>query len=241
MKYRSHRGGVFYTPENTMPAFYDALEKGFEYIETDPNCTKDGKVILMHDYTINRTCRNPDGSEIKEAISVSDHTFDELLQYDAGLCAGKQFKGTKIPLLEELLAAAEDKNVVISLDKKIETDKLDILFDVVAKYKTKVSFSVADIKRIEKILRRFPDALIDYDGPATDEMLGQVTAMVKPENLIVWLYMDKPNFDWLEPIRKVSSENCARVKRYATLGIGNINNAYDVFEALAFAPDIIEV
>ena len=33
IKYRSHRGGVYYTPENTMPAFLDALEKGFEIDE----------------------------------------------------------------------------------------------------------------------------------------------------------------------------------------------------------------
>ena len=36
MLYRSHRGGVYYTPENTMPAFLDALEKKFDYILGNP-------------------------------------------------------------------------------------------------------------------------------------------------------------------------------------------------------------
>ena len=133
MEYRSHRGGVYYTPENTMPAFYDAIEKGFKYIETDPCYTKDGRIILM------------------------------------------------------------------------------------------------------------PDATITYDGPATDDMLKKVSERVKYENLYVWTYMDKPNFDWLEKTRKVSAENCARIKRYARLGIGNINNPYDVYEALSYNPDLIEV
>lgn len=72
-------------------------------------------------------------------------------------------------------------------------------------------------------------------------MLSAVTALVRPENLIVWTYMDKPNFAWLEPIRKTSVENCARIKRYARLGIGNICNPYDVYEALKFEPYILEV
>ena len=46
MIFRSHRGGVFYTPENTMPAFRAAFEAGFEQIETDPQYTKDGKIVV---------------------------------------------------------------------------------------------------------------------------------------------------------------------------------------------------
>lgn len=241
MMYRSHRGGSFYTPENTMPAFLDALAQGFEIIETDPVYTKDGKIVLMHDDRINRTCVNPDGSEIEAPVRVCEHTYAELLYYDAGLRKGEDFRGTKIPLLEELLAAAVGKDVIIELDKKIGTDDLEPLFAVVEKYNVKVCFSTADMERIEKVLERFPDAYINYDGPVTEAMLQAVTARVKPERLFVWVYLDKPNFDWLEPIRKASKENCARVKRYARMGIGNINNPYDVREALSFEPDVLEV
>lgn len=241
MLYRSHRGGSYYTPESTMPAFLDALAQGFEYIEVDPRYTKDGQIILLHDDTINRTCRNADGSEIAEQIKPEDCTYEALLQYDAGIVWGEAFKGTKIPLLETLLQAAEGKDVIIALDKKIGADEMDPLFDLIENYETKVSFSVADLERIAIVQARFPDANFDYDGPATDEMLSAVTALVRPENLIVWTYMDKPNFAWLEPIRKTSVENCARIKRYARLGIGNICNPYDVYEAMRFEPDIIEV
>ena len=241
MQYRSHRGGSFYTPENTMPAFLNALEQGFEIIETDPVYTKDGKIVLMHDDTINRTCVNPDGTEIEAPIKVCEHTYEQLAHYDAGLRKGEEFRGTKIPLLEELLAAAEGKDVILEMDKKIETDAIEPLFDLIAKYDVKVCFSTADVERIEKVLSRFPDAYINYDGPVTDEMLKAVTARVRPERLYVWIYLDKPNFAWLESIRKVSKENCARVKRYARLGIANVNNPYDVREALGFEPDILEV
>lgn len=241
MMYCSHRGGGFYTPENTMPAFLDALNQGFEIIETDPVYTKDGRIVLMHDEYINRTCVNPDGSKIEEPVRVCEHTYEELLYYDAGLHKGEKFKGTKIPLLEELLAAAEGKDVIIALDKKIGTDEMEPLFDLVARYNVKVCFSTADLERIEKVLDRFPDAYINYDGPVTDEMLQLVTARVRPERLFVWVYLDKPNFAWLEQTRKVSRENCARVKRYAKMGIANVNTPYDVREALSFEPDIVEV
>ena len=239
--YRSHRGGVYYTPENTMPAFLDALKQGFDYIETDPQYTKDGVIVLMHDDTINRTCRNADGSQIEEKIYVRDHTYEELLAYDAGIAKGEEFRGTKIPRLEELLAAAEGTNTVIALDKKIKTDQMDPLFDLVARYHVQVTFSCADLTRIQKIQERFPDAWIDYDGNTLEEHLDAVCGLVKPENLMIWMYMDKPNFSWLVDRVKASSENCARVKRYARLGLANINNPYDMMEALLYEPDVVEV
>lgn len=241
MQYRSHRGGVYYTPENTMPAFRDAFKKGFQQIETDPQYTKDGVIVLMHDDLINRTCRMPDGSEIPQPVSVKDITYAELLEYDAGIAKGPEFRGTKVPRLDELLAAASGTDTIIALDKKIADDQLDPLFSIVKKYDARVSFSCKDIKRIRIIQKTFPDALIDYDGNTTEKELEELLRWVRPENLQVWLYMDKPNFAWLTDRVKASPFNCARVKQYAKLGIGNVCNPYDMQEALLYAPDILEV
>ena len=243
MKYqfRAHRGGISYTPENTIPAFEEAIRLGFEYVETDPQLTRDGVLVLMHDYNINRTCRNTDGSPILEDVFVKDLTYEELLQYDAGIRMGEQFKGTKIPRLEELLALCEGKDVIVELDKKVPTEDLDVMFDVVEKYKANVAFFCADIERIQKVQSRFPDANIVYEGPATDEILSEVAKLVDPSHLTIWVYLDMPNFAWLDPIRKTSPENCARVKKYGRLGIGNIVNTFDVREAMKYDPDIIEM
>ena len=241
MQYRSHRGGVYYTPENTMAAFRDAMKGGFAYIETDPCYTKDGVIVLHHDGTINRTCRNADGSPIGESTALSGLTYDELMEFDAGIHKGEQFKGERVPRLDELLELAEGSDVIIALDKKIPTDGMDALFDEVARFRTRICFSTADIARIETVLRRFPDALVDYDGPATEDALREVLNVVRRDNLLVWMYMDKPNFKWLEDTRKASAEKCAVVKRFARLGLGNVNNPYDVREALTFNPDVLEV
>ena len=241
MLYRSHRGGVYYTPENTVHAFKDALKLGFNQIETDPCFTKDGRIILLHDATLNRTCRNSDGSVITEPLYHRDLTYDELMKYDAGIFKGEKFKGTKIPTLDELLALAEGTDTVIALDKKIPDDMMESLFSIVEKYNTKVSFSAKDLNRIKIILDRFPNALIDYDGNTTEEELKAVTDLVPYENLIVWMYLDKPNFAWLTDRYKASYENCERVKKYARLGVANVSNPYDTIEAISYDPYTLEI
>ena len=103
MQFRSHRGGVFDAPENTMPAFRKAFAEGYEQIETDPQLTKDGEIILMHDSAVNRTCRHADGSPIESPMRVRDMTYAEIAALDAGIAHGEEFKGTRVPKLEELL------------------------------------------------------------------------------------------------------------------------------------------
>ena len=139
---------------------------------------------------------------------------------------------------------AEGKDVRICLDKFIKQhdgEELDAFFALLNRYDTKVSFLVETLEQIEKVQSRMPDACIDWDGPSTDEALKEVTSRVAAEKLVVWLYLDKPNFSWLAANRKCSKENCARAKRSARLGIANVNNPYDVREALAFDPYIIEI
>jgi glycerophosphoryl diester phosphodiesterase len=65
-------------------------------IEFDVALTKDGQLVLMHDATVNRTT---DGSG-----QVSDLTLAELKSLDAGSWKGQQFKGERVPTLDETLA-----------------------------------------------------------------------------------------------------------------------------------------
>ena len=244
MLLRSHRGCLYYAPENTVPAFKIAIEKGFNYIETDPNLTKDDKVILHHDTKIYRTVRNPDGTRVApldEALPTTEYTYEELLKLDAGIHFSEEFRGTKVPLLEDILALCENTDIIVALDKKVPTEKLDLMFDVIEKYNTKVCFSCKDTERIKKILSRFPEALIDYDGDTTEKDLTEILSLVPYDRLLVWMYLDKPNFAWLTDRAKASAENCARVKKFARLGIANVNNPYDLLEALSYEPYIVEV
>ena len=241
MQFRSHRGGVFYTPENPLPAFREAFAQGYESIETDPQLTKDGEIILMHDGEVNRTCRYADGSVIEKKMRVRDMTYAEIAELDAGVAHSEAFRGTRVPRLEELLQLLDGSDVILDLDKKIPTDQMDPLFDLVEKYNVRAEFSCADPERIKRVLARLPDAYVNYDGVNTDEALSEVSALVRPERLTVFVYLDKPNFAWLVDRDKASPEVCARVKKYAKFGIGNLCCPEDVREAILLGADVVEV
>ncbi len=85
MKFQAHRGVGTEFPENTMPAFIAAAAQGYDYIELDPAFTGDGKCVIMHDKSINRTCRDKKGTAIKNEIMIADISYEQALQYDAGI------------------------------------------------------------------------------------------------------------------------------------------------------------
>ena len=92
----AHRGAMSTHPENTIPAFEEALRLGAQMIEFDVQLTKDGALVLMHDATVDRTT-NGKGK-------VNDLTLAELKALDAGGKMDAKFAGTRIPTFEEALA-----------------------------------------------------------------------------------------------------------------------------------------
>src|SRR6202020_1529806 len=97
----SHRGEHLHHPENTMPAFQEAIRVGADFIEVDVQTTADGKLVLSHDSTVDR-CTNGTGK-------VSEMTFDQIEALDAGSKAGPDFAGTKVPTFDEVLELARGK------------------------------------------------------------------------------------------------------------------------------------
>ncbi len=91
----AHRGAMETHPENTISAFKEAIRLGAHMIEFDVRMTKDGKLVIMHDKSVNRTTN---GSGL-----VSDLTYDEIKKLDAGRWKSEMFKGERIPTLKETL------------------------------------------------------------------------------------------------------------------------------------------
>ena len=85
MQFRAHRGYSGY-PENTIPAFRKAVDEGFEQVETDPNYTKDGVVVLA-DMTDNADDLFIDYIELPETDNVSEVTL-EITKAPKGITAG---------------------------------------------------------------------------------------------------------------------------------------------------------
>lgn len=97
----AHRGASGYAPENTMAAFERAVQMGATEVETDVAFTRDGRLLLFHDFTLERTT---DGTGLPE-----DYTLAELQQLDAGswhdpkLSWDRDYRGEKLITLEDLL------------------------------------------------------------------------------------------------------------------------------------------
>ncbi len=108
----AHRGGAATHPENTLPAYREAVRLGAHMVECDIAMTRDGAIVLMHDATVNRTT---DGQG-----KVSDLTLAEIKRLDAGGKKEARFAGTRVPTLEEVLAVLP-RNLWINLDFKADT------------------------------------------------------------------------------------------------------------------------
>jgi glycerophosphoryl diester phosphodiesterase len=106
----AHRGASGHAPENTFAAFQRAVELGAMFIETDLHVTRDGRFVAIHDDTVERTS-NGRGE-------VLDFTLDELRQADAGLWFDREFRGERVPTLEEILEFSRKTDVVFYLELK---------------------------------------------------------------------------------------------------------------------------
>ncbi|MDF2682031.1 MAG: glycerophosphodiester phosphodiesterase [Brevibacillus sp.] len=101
----AHRGASGYAPENTMAAFRKAVKMKADYIEIDVQATKDGKLVVIHDTTVDRTT---DGTG-----KVSSFTLDEIRSLDAGSFFGPDFAGERIPTFEEVLDEFRGKTGIL--------------------------------------------------------------------------------------------------------------------------------
>ena len=96
MEIFAHRGFSSQYPENTMIAFRKALEAHADGIEMDARLTADGRIVIMHDPTVDRTT-NGTGK-------VRDLTLAEIRALDAGVKKGMVFENERVPMLEEVFA-----------------------------------------------------------------------------------------------------------------------------------------
>ena len=83
----AHRGGAKLWPENTLFAFVSAAEAGFDGAELDVQLTRDGKLVVFHDFQLKpQLCRDCDGRWLggRRLPRIRDLTLGELQSFDVG-------------------------------------------------------------------------------------------------------------------------------------------------------------
>ena len=131
----AHRGGRARRPENTLPAFADALSMGVDTLELDMGVTRDGVVVVSHDRGLNPDlARAPDGRYIATGIPFVKLTLAQVQQYDVGqIRPGSAYAarfpqqlavpGTRIPTLAAVFALVRrsgDRHVRLNMETKID-------------------------------------------------------------------------------------------------------------------------
>lgn len=132
----AHRGGAGYFVENTLAAFAYGIELGADGAELDVHLTKDGKVVVHHNFKLNHHyCRKEDGSYITEQEEqlLSELTLAQLQSYTQGEPNPNTFDShqwpqlqpcpeQRIPALQEVIQLAQEKSANFKLLIEIKTD-----------------------------------------------------------------------------------------------------------------------
>ncbi|WP_159881033.1 glycerophosphodiester phosphodiesterase family protein [Paenibacillus puerhi] len=145
-------------PENTLLSNKLGLEAGGDFIENDIFLSKDGRLVIVHDATLNGTT-NGTGR-------VEDYTYEELRKLDANQTHKNQYPSLPIPTLDEQIELAQSKNKMVMAEIKTSTPaavaafvellkKMDAEADV-----NVMSFDINQLKRLSEQMPGMPVGLL---------------------------------------------------------------------------------
>ncbi|XCA83992.1 glycerophosphodiester phosphodiesterase [Exiguobacterium mexicanum] len=194
----AHRGYSAKYPENTISAFKAALPH-VDGIELDVQLTRDGRLVVIHDETVDRTTN---GSGF-----VKDMTLRQLRLL-------RTESGERIPTLEEVLVLIEPSDVTLNIELK--TDQFDyegieyLTWLAVTEFKLEQrvvfsSFNPDTLVRLRDVAREARIAVLTGDGhPRLVEFVERVgaeavhaqstfigtrdAAMIREQNRLLRLY-----------------------------------------------------
>lgn len=115
---QGHRGARGLMPENTIPAFLEAVDLGVDTIELDVVITEDERILVSHEPWFNHEISTkPDGTTVTEEeemeLNIYEMSFEETQQFDVGKKGhpsypNQQKMEAKKPLLSEVIRTVEN-------------------------------------------------------------------------------------------------------------------------------------
>lgn len=179
----AHRGDSKYYPENTIPAFISAREIGVDVIETDVHLTRDGKIVIWHDPTLER---NTNGKG-----TIESHTLSELKALDAGYTftedGGNTYpfrgKGVQLATLDEALKALPDTRFNIDL-KSQEEEIVDSYLAVIRENRAEERVCTASfhLNNLKKLRAKDPELLTSISTLEVIPLLMKQKMHLLPEH-----------------------------------------------------------
>jgi glycerophosphoryl diester phosphodiesterase len=125
-----HRGSRGTHPENILPSFQEAFAAGASFVELDVHLSKDGHVVVFHDFEISgKLCRDSSGELVRGKIPISELTLEQIQSYECGSAKLAAFPeqvlcpGARIPTLDELIRWKLSHAPQMSLNIEIKREK----------------------------------------------------------------------------------------------------------------------
>ena len=244
MRFQAHRGVSTEFPENTLIAYKAAKEQGYKIIELDPKVTADGKFVLHHDNSVNRTGRYSNGIKIEERTLLKDLTLAQLRELDFGIHKNEKFAGTKIPTFEEMLEFIKEAKISIKIDNVFQSfsdDQIDKFFTEIknANCEELIGVSCKTAEMFDRVAKEFPYAELHWDGVPDSETKKAMISSIKNHRFTIWIPYDNDYTSWF-PGEHANAENCKYVKTFAELGIWTLATKTELKGAVEFGADAME-
>ncbi|PKM63320.1 MAG: hypothetical protein CVU97_00670 [Firmicutes bacterium HGW-Firmicutes-21] len=171
-----HRGNPSQAPENSISGYLKAIENGADVVETDIKLTKDGKVVIMHDGTIDRTTTGTG--------DVTAMTLDQLKQFNLwgpNDMFKNQYPNEKIPTLEEMFIAVKPTNAKIFVEIKTNDPNIvQPMVNLIKQYdmESRVTVICFDGNQLIKTKQLLPTMSTGYLLNAIDQTSSITEALV---------------------------------------------------------------
>jgi glycerophosphoryl diester phosphodiesterase len=116
----AHRGGARLWPENSLRAFRESLALGVDLLELDVHLAKDGRVVVIHDPTLDRTT--------DAGGPVAERTAAELARVRLRGPDGA-VTDERVPTLEQVLTLVEPSTAGLLLEVKGPTPGVNVVYE----------------------------------------------------------------------------------------------------------------
>ncbi|WP_111683986.1 glycerophosphodiester phosphodiesterase family protein [Winogradskyella tangerina] len=175
-----HRGGkdIFNYPENCLETLQYVSDSINAIYEIDVAQTKDGKLVLMHDNSINRTTT---GSGLVRKL-----TYTELFDYNLVDDFGNETK-FKVPLFEDVLKWSKANDVVLTVDIKRSVAQKEVIEAIRrAKAQDHCILITYDVEQAKSAYKLAPELLLSVSARNNEEFDRLLKANIPVENMIAF-------------------------------------------------------
>lgn len=170
-----HRGVAGHFPENSKASILAAIELGLEWVEVDIQPTFDNVLVVCHDHTVDR-CSNGSGR-------IDELTLKQLKELDFGRWFDTEFTGQSIMTMEELLQLAQENNLKLNLEVKIDRHDAQAVCELVKQTLDKAEINKDNILLSSfsaDVIRHLHQLLPDYRlGVLSERLTGKVKALLR--------------------------------------------------------------